>query len=85
MKSRGEFADRSDSHNSAEGHCTAALHEHQGGGCLWDWVGDGDCDNPCNVSACGYDDGDCEDTDSGYKNLLWDCLIYDNNDEIGEP
>ena len=28
-------------------------------GCPWDWVGDGICDDVCNVADCLYDDGDC--------------------------
>mmetsp|Transcript_26805 Transcript_26805/g.76921 ORF Transcript_26805/g.76921 Transcript_26805/m.76921 type:complete len:132 (-) Transcript_26805:348-743(-) len=24
------------------------------------WRGDGECDAPCNVEQCGFDDGDCE-------------------------
>ncbi|CAK4140237.1 unnamed protein product [Aphanomyces euteiches] len=27
--------------------------------CPWLWIGDGSCDVNCNVSACGYDAGDC--------------------------
>ncbi len=23
------------------------------------WIGDGECDDPCNVEACDFDDGDC--------------------------
>lgn len=29
-------------------------------GCGASWVGDGYCDVACNVSACGWDNGDCE-------------------------
>jgi len=28
-------------------------------GCPSDWVGDGYCDDACNVEACEYDSGDC--------------------------
>ncbi|KAL1132296.1 hypothetical protein AAG570_010253 [Ranatra chinensis] len=27
--------------------------------CPWSWVRDGSCDEPCNISKCGYDGGDC--------------------------
>jgi hypothetical protein len=28
-------------------------------GCDADWIGDGECDEDCNVAACGLDGGDC--------------------------
>ena len=30
------------------------------GECLEGWVGDGVCNEACNVEACGFDDGDCD-------------------------
>jgi len=29
-------------------------------GCPWVWIGDGYCDDVCNVAACNFDNGDCQ-------------------------
>lgn len=34
------------------------------GSCHYKWIGDGGCDLSCNISACGFDAGDCGGTDS---------------------
>ncbi|TYZ62462.1 hypothetical protein PybrP1_005583 [[Pythium] brassicae (nom. inval.)] len=32
------------------------------GSCHFRWLGDGSCDAACNISACGFDAGDCDGT-----------------------
>jgi hypothetical protein len=35
-------------------------------GCPDAWIGDGICDPPCQVPACGMDEGDCDGFNGGY-------------------
>lgn len=37
--------------------------------CLWSWVADGSCDSECNVVECGFDGGDCNETDISQNSL----------------
>ena len=30
--------------------------------CLPTWIGDGECDTPCNKAECNFDEGDCAST-----------------------
>jgi hypothetical protein len=52
-------------------------------GCFDSLLGDGECDDDCNVSACDYDDGDCEDCAPG----CFDFMLGDGecNDECNYP
>lgn len=56
--------------------------------CLWSWVGDGSCDSECNVVECGFDGGDCNDTDSFPNSLKIhmprdEFSIYDDLYDLG--
>ncbi|XP_034233894.1 N-acetylglucosamine-1-phosphotransferase subunits alpha/beta [Thrips palmi] len=56
--------------------------------CLWSWVADGSCDSECNVVECGFDGGDCNETDSSPNSLKLrmprdEFSVYDDLYDLG--
>ena len=50
-------------------------------GCSTQWIGDGQCDDECNVDPCDFDDGDCE---LGLEELSLEDLDLEELDGEGE-
>ena len=58
-----------------DGGCPTTLEGAEGcpSSCAPSWLGDGQCDKPCNVDACHYDLRDCDNPFAAEESETWDC------------
>ena len=58
-----------------DGGCPTTLEGAEGcpSSCAPSWLGDGQCDKPCNVDACHFDLRDCDNPFAAEESETWDC------------
>ena len=60
-----------------DGGCPTTLEGADGcpSSCAPSWLGDGQCDKPCNVDACHFDLQDCDNPFAAKESETWGCAV----------